>query len=343
MSIRLSWDLNEPVDKISIYRSRESFTEDNLPPVYKELTDGETEFIDYVVQENTVYYYMVAKHVGNGVLSNPVFTKGYFPYTGPGPTEVKRGTWYAGVFGSLTTQEFIDTEKIIRILFEKTNHPLFNEDVVYRTINNDPKWNKFVHNGKVLFVPLDGLFQITSDTSRANWKSFYECGLVYGINDVGYTPPNVTPTNQEVIIEFKNAKFRVRFIRTNATETVEPIDLFELNEEEVEVVREINDEDIKGSEYTDLLIASTYELLPEGSSGRLSNEGSLFTNTLGYKLGANLIRRNSNSTADRSCIIFYDKKAIPFYQYDVDVFSSSSFRYIPVLELVDPYEDVRVK
>lgn len=99
MSIVVSWNdfQQQDLDKVEIWRA------DSKVGVFAKAGETTTEstYTDATVERNRVYWYRLRAVKGADASDSVVFPLGYFPTTGPGPSDLKRGTWEFGYFGEV--------------------------------------------------------------------------------------------------------------------------------------------------------------------------------------------------------------------------------------------------
>lgn len=234
MAIRIDWDNNEEVDSIKVFRSTSKFDSSNLPAQPIAVLDSTADsFVDTITPKNTPLYYMIAKYKGEDVMFSPLRQYADFPYTGIGPSKLSKGDWRAGWFGEVNDAELFngpDFISAVKVVVEGRGLPF--PATLNRTsaTNQNMRWQKFVYNGKILFIPLYGVssaypFPLSSANNlhgnnrpMTTWNELYAAGLLYGIDGVGYVPPNVTPTDQGTIMSRGGVRYRVRTIRLTSSE-----------------------------------------------------------------------------------------------------------------------------
>lgn len=209
-AIKIEWTPGASVDSIRIYRSFDPFTKDDLPSVYDTIPGNSDYYADQTVVTGMTYYYMVSKVKGTDEVFSPLISQCYLPETGHGNNVIVKGDWRVGYFGEVPDSEFLTPLEFANKLQDVIGRRLLGN--AYLDVNLKPiaRWQKFVYNGKVLFIPLYG---IANRTFRVSWKALYEAGLVYGIPGYGQVPTNCTATPQEVILELDGFFYKVRLLR----------------------------------------------------------------------------------------------------------------------------------
>lgn len=234
MAILVSWDsFNEDLDKVEIYKSTNPFNLDNLPaePIAT-LTGGESSFKDTAVSQDKVYHYMILKYKDGLVENTPLRNYCWSSSRGPGNAELIKGDWRAGWFGEVDNTFMFDSTTFLSLVKDaviEAGNP-WPDTIYLEAWRNRPdvRWHKFAYNGKILIMPMLGVFRddnwdladpatpgnyVLNQKSHASWKDLYEAGLMYGIDDFGTVPDGITPTNQQIIIERNNQRYLVRTLR----------------------------------------------------------------------------------------------------------------------------------
>lgn len=167
MGMTVTWDLDPAAVKYRIYRDTKAFTPGSLPTDVVEVLKGAVtevngkgahEYDDAVRQ--TVYHIMFCVEDATGNVSYSERTvMGYFPESGPGPTELLRGTWEFGYFGEVSSTELPSYQDMI--------DALLSAGAVARTwtSTNPTAWNKCIVNGRIIFIPTTPLEIATSFSS----------------------------------------------------------------------------------------------------------------------------------------------------------------------------------
>lgn len=172
MGMTVTWDLDPTAVKYRIYRDTKAFTPGSLPTdVVEVLKDavievngkGAHEYDDAVRQ--TVYHLMFCVEDAAGNVSYSERTvMGYFPESGPGPTELLRGTWEFGYFGEVSSTELPSYQDMI--------NALLSAGATARSwvSTNPTAWNKCIVNGRIIFIPTTPLIitTVTVGSSGSN-------------------------------------------------------------------------------------------------------------------------------------------------------------------------------
>lgn len=201
MSISINWQsqANKDIDAIEIYRivgATGSINVNALPAPIATLGKEATSYVDVNVVDQNVYRYWIAAVKGTERTLNFPITQGFFLNMGPGPRELKRGTWQRGWFGKVSNAEMF-TAPEVRGLVSKLTMFTWNPDY----------WDKFIYNGKILFIPNKSMGYTTL-------IALYQAGIVYGVDGNGtYVPSGAGATNQLTKIRKKDFEFIIRLPR----------------------------------------------------------------------------------------------------------------------------------
>lgn len=201
MSISINWQsqADKDIDAIEIYRvtgATGSINVNALPAPIATLSKEATSYVDVNVVDQNIYRYWIAAVKGTERTLNFPITQGFFLNMGPGPRELKRGTWQRGWFGKVSNEEMF-TAADVRGLVAKLNMFSWNPDY----------WDKFIYNGKILFIPNKSMGYTTA-------IALYQAGIVYGVDGPGpYVPNGASSTNQLTKIRKGDFEFIVRLPR----------------------------------------------------------------------------------------------------------------------------------
>lgn len=195
MSIRINWvNPNNQFDRIKIYRSTTKFTKNNPPEMLAEIPSGTT-YLDTTSVLDTLYWYAIG--VVSGVdesisVLNPAIQLSSY---GPGPTELLRGNNEFGYFGTVTQEQlFTATEVQVGVGVTATTVGVIT-------------WEKFIYQGKILYLPSRALH------TGLSWNALYGIGCVFGTDDTGLGAHGLAPKNQRKIISKGDDDFIVRLPR----------------------------------------------------------------------------------------------------------------------------------
>src|SRR5690554_2115765 len=167
MKYKLTWVNNNSVPtNIKIYRYDTVPDRTNLGLPIATLTNGETEYIDDLVQGNT-YYYIIETYTATARnISGTIQVKAEYR-RGPGSTELKLGTDVLGYYGELLQTDVVS----VQLLLDAVGLSSIGTAI---TIDNNLRWHKFVRNGKILFVPNRSL------RYNVSWDQLNNLDLVEG-------------------------------------------------------------------------------------------------------------------------------------------------------------------
>ena len=199
MSIRLNWiSPAQPGDEVIIYRSSDVILDNALPSPFASLAGNATEYVDDTNLLNVKYHYRVGFRKGTDVALSPNRVLAEYAELGIGPQTLRRGDYNVGYFGQCTPAELFDTV-------------LLGSEVgmnVSNVLNAQPVWNKFIHDGKIKYIPNRVL-----SYSTISHDAMYSLGLVYGRNDNG-DPGAIAPVNQNKIVSRNGYSYRVKLLST---------------------------------------------------------------------------------------------------------------------------------
>jgi hypothetical protein len=130
-----------------------------------------------------------------------VATKSNFDF-GPGPRVLQGGTMNSGFFGTLDSSDFINGETLAAAIGLSSGNKQ----------NTDSRWLKFIHKGKILFVPM------LTFRNTVTWDAIYLAGAVYGVDGVGpFAATGGVTADQGSRVVIGEDAFRVRLL-TGAVE-----------------------------------------------------------------------------------------------------------------------------
>ena len=201
MSISINWQsqASKDIDAIEIYRitgATGNINVNALPAPIATLSKEATSYVDVNVVDKTIYRYWIAAVKGTERTLNFPITQGFFLNMGPGPRELKRGTWQRGWFGKVSNEEMF-TAVGVRGLVSK----------LYMFSWNPDYWDKFIYNGKILFIP-------NKSMGVATPIALYQAGIVYGVDGNGANVPSgAGNTNQLTKIRKGDFEFIIRLPR----------------------------------------------------------------------------------------------------------------------------------
>jgi hypothetical protein len=171
MSIKVNWtNPASAADSIRIYRSATPFDASNLPAALVTLAADAVEHIDTTNILNAVYYYRVGRVVGSDVVLSKQLALTERANMGPGSNVFIRGDADCGYMGDVTADDLFTTAGLSTEL-----------GISFGTVNAvSPTWHKFLHDGKIKFIPNNAL-----RVHIGSWSTMYAAGLVYGSDDFG--------------------------------------------------------------------------------------------------------------------------------------------------------------
>lgn len=213
MTIRLSWPSQaaKALTAIEVYRKVgwDATIDVNAPgtPIAT-LSGTATEYIEDVttLTNKTIYKYWIAAVKGGERLLGAPVTQGYFLDTGPGPTELIRGDWESGFFGTLTPTEFFNVAELKGLLPALASY--FGADPAL--------WYKFTFRGTIVFIA-------DRRMGTTTFQNLYQNGLVYGTNTVGnVVPSGATATNQWRTVDKNGRRYSIRLPRAGAIDALNP-------------------------------------------------------------------------------------------------------------------------
>lgn len=187
MQLKLKWrNPNTVPVSVSIYRNDTAVPVAELGAPLVTLPGTTLEWIDKTVLLGKTYFYRWKVTLDTQVVYSEPYSTNTSPYTGPGPSKLVAGTNALGYFGVTSWTELFTAEEITNL----TGMPLSPNNAV------PVHWNKWIRNGKILFMPQQNLGSIGSPSIA------YNAGMMFGTDDNGaYLPPLVTvPRNQRTVI-----------------------------------------------------------------------------------------------------------------------------------------------
>lgn len=236
------------------------------------------------------------------LLFNGGSSKKEFPNSGPGSKVLIAGDERLGYFGKVSDEDLFTPKEVLA----KTGLT-GGLNWVY----NGGFWLKFIRNEKVIFIKDTFMY------SGISWNTLYSFGLVYGVNGPGKYPAS-PPVNQ-FKYAIKNSPEKDWFLKFRLPDvtTVDPY------------VSANGGSEIPGSEWEDLIgrviigahpNAGTWDKLIPGDLGIGTSSFDYTTATNSSNTAQTLVR--GQGLSDGISVL---KTA-----------TSSSHRYRPVLELIDP-------
>jgi hypothetical protein len=198
MNLKLIWtDINTVDVTINIYRSETTIDTANLPAPVATLTAGEETWTDPDAVRGRYYYYVFKTTSAVDTVTSANYRIQAVPRLGPGPSELKYGDYNYGYFGSIPSNEFINTAN----LRSAVNFQAGPGN------NAAPTWHKYVRNGTVYFVPNTCLGQ------SVQWTEIYAAGIMFGITGSGPHRNGATATDQRKTVTIGSDVFIVRCMK----------------------------------------------------------------------------------------------------------------------------------
>lgn len=140
MSIVVTWNdfQQQDLDKVEVWRA------DTKAGVFAKVGEVITEstYTDDTVERNRVYWYRLRAVKGADTSDSVVFPLGYFPTTGPGPTELLRGTWEFGYFGEVLPADVATVPDVLA-----ATGTAAGSGAAYVMMY------KWIVNGRIIFIP----------------------------------------------------------------------------------------------------------------------------------------------------------------------------------------------
>lgn len=201
MSILINWtNPAQPADNIRIYRATAPFDLESLPAVLATLPATDTEYEDTTNLLNVVYYYRVGRVIGSDLVLSKQLALSERTNLGLGPTALIRGDYDTGYFGTVTSDQLFTTASLSTELS-------FSVGVV---LTASPKWYKFIHEGKIKFIPESPIRY-----GSLAWSSLYNNGLVYGSDGHG-AYGSLTPVLQNRRVSKDGYTYKVRCLKAHS-------------------------------------------------------------------------------------------------------------------------------
>lgn len=213
MKTKLMWvNRNAIPTTIAIYRNNVPTANAQLSNPIANLPGTATEYTDTTAITGQVYYYVIATTSGSTtVYSSPIKVTMQYD-TGPGPNVLQYGDSQLGYFGECTHTEMFTRDEMLAWL----NPPSTQIGAVAL-----PKWDKWIRNGKILFVPR------TTFCPSVSFVYLYSRGAVYGTDDMGAPHNTLPPVVQSARISRGYYTFKIRLMtgvddRNNPTFIADP-------------------------------------------------------------------------------------------------------------------------
>ncbi len=197
MGIVLKWPSQtaKGIEAIEIYRLAGQVAVLNrnaLPAPLVTLGPDATRYEDTSVAKNTVYSYWVASVKNGERVFGSRLIEAYYLDVGPGPTDIKFGTWWEGYFGPVEVSELL-------------THLEINGQLGITAAQYTPaQYHKFMFRGRILFIP-------ETRTASMTYNQQYNSGLVFGTDDGGAVPTGSVSRNQRRTVQKNGREFVIRF------------------------------------------------------------------------------------------------------------------------------------
>lgn len=198
MNLKLLWtNINTVNVTLNIYRSDTTIDTASLPAPVATITDGSTNWVDPTAVRGRYYYYVFETTSANDRAVSSNYRIQAVPRLGPGPSELKYGDYNYGYFGTVASNDFINTNNLRAAL---------NFQFGLGT-NLSPTWHKYVRNGIVYMVPNTCLGQ------TIQWTQIYSAGIMFGVTGPGNHQVGATPTDQRKTVTIGSDVFIVRCMK----------------------------------------------------------------------------------------------------------------------------------
>lgn len=201
MQVNLSWtNRNVGEEGTRIYKSSAFISNAALGTALVTLPPGASSYADTAVVRDQMYHYRIEIFKGTDVVLSQDIAAQAIAYTGPGPQELIAGDFERGYFGLVEAYNFIGYEALATAVAAPNTGSNYAQAL--------PKWLKFAHKGKILFVAMQPV------RMNVTWLSLYNLGLVYGVDGTG--TPGITGlagVNQKKIVSIEGNNFLVRLLK----------------------------------------------------------------------------------------------------------------------------------
>lgn len=202
MSLKLTWmNPNAITNTVRIFRGDAQLDTANLPTPLATLTAGVNEYVDTTAVTGQTYYYIIGTKTEYDEVFTPNQKIKVADNRGIGPTDILYGDSNLGYYGSVPSEDFVNSSVIVATALNSTGMP---------TSVVTPIWHKFSRAGKIIYVPdrpfIDAIL----------YKNLYQAGFVYGMSGFGpegYVATDLTPTDQLRTFDFKGQKYKTRLMR----------------------------------------------------------------------------------------------------------------------------------
>lgn len=308
MRAKLTWvNRNTGPTTIAIYRNNEITPNAQLANPIANLSGTTTEYIDTDVLPGQTRYYVIAlTSVDTTVYSAPI--KVVMQYdTGPGPTALEYGDAALGYFGTCTHLEMFTSQEMVDWV---NNRPGLGIDSVAL-----PVWDKWIRNGKILYVPRSTL------TNTIAYTTLYARGAVFGTDAVG--PPQVTlpPVIQNARISRGYYTFKVRLM-TGVDDRNNPT-----------FIADIAKPSRAFSELSDLCYPRVTNVFPTEQRGRRHLSAVAWQNEFGGNTSTRIRCIEVDTTGSPLTMFTTNWQAAIYTDYSVYTNTAAAVGWKPVLEL----------
>lgn len=201
MAISLTWDTIPTVDRYKVYRSDSKMDISTLPDTpLVTMNKHQNEFVDDLVDDDQVWYYLViAEKVSGDSVSNFLIasysTEYQKTYGGAGPKFIKRGDDQSGFFGDVPSNEFITYNELYNALSNRAVQVGIEPHLRPHTTGRrtDMGWMKFVHKGKVIYVPKGAVYgKVRTPNPDNKFSLYYDQRRSVGVTQDGTVSFNRT-------------------------------------------------------------------------------------------------------------------------------------------------------
>lgn len=192
MALTLNWNQIPDAKEYHIYRSKQKFAIGSLPTdkVVVPAGSGSYQYTD--VDRQNIYWFVIKTVDQNGgEVFGQVFSLGYWPESGPGPSQLLRGDWDFGFFGEVNSS-------LIATNFTDITGALLNVPTVSKApwgAGTITAFLKVIVNGKILFIPKE---HPTSANLARTQQNYIDNGLSGPAYDPA-TAPQITLKGNDFI------------------------------------------------------------------------------------------------------------------------------------------------
>ncbi len=310
MKVKLLWvNRNTQPTTIYIYRNNVPTPNNQLSNPIANIPGDKTEYVDTSVVTGQTYYYVIATILGaTFVYSAPIKVTVQYS-TGPGPNKLQYGDSQLGYFGECTASEMFTRDELITWF-----GPI---GVSSPGLVPLPIWDKWVRNGKVLFVPR------TTIISSVSWNDIYTRGAVFGNDTTGPARIVQPPVLQSAKINRGYYTFKVRLL-TGVDDRNNP-----------DFISDSSTATRYYSEVADLCYPRAYQFFPVEQRGRRHLNATSYTTEM---VPSGIVSCTAEiNTAGNAALVIMPASPATLAQYVsiVHVLRGTNAQWKPVLEL-DP-------